>query len=73
MGQVKGKGANLTLEPSAVAGGRGRRRSPQTMHAAAAGTPDPRDSGGEGSGDERRGRGSEKTVRQNNKPVEISD
>jgi len=54
MGQVKGKSSKPTPEASAGArGGGGWGRPPSTMHVAAEGTPDPGDSEGEGSNDER--------------------
>jgi len=70
MGQMKGKRSNPTPEPSAGAtvGGGGERPRP-TIHRAAGGTPDPGDSEGEGSDDERRGRRDETPHKPNKKPA----
>jgi len=71
MSQVKGKRSNPTPEQSAraTAGGGGGRPRP-TMHGAAGGTPDPGDSEGGGSDDERRGRRDERPDKRNKKPAE---
>jgi len=79
MGQVKGKDSNTTPERSAGAtgGGGGGRPPPPTMHGATGGTPDPGESEGggsederRGSDDERRGRRGERPDRQNKKPAD---
>ena len=71
LGQVKGKRSNPTLERSSRAtGGGGRGRPAPTMHGAAGGTPDPGDSEGEGSNDERQGRRDDRPHKQSKKPAE---
>jgi len=71
MGQMKGKRSNPTPERSAGAtGGGGGGQPPPTMHGAAGGTPDPGDSEGAVSDDERRGRQDERPDQQNKKPAE---
>jgi len=71
MGQVKGQRSNPTPEQSAGATGEGGGgRLPPTMHGAAGGTPDPRDSEGGGNDDERRGRRDERPDKRHKKPAE---
>jgi len=71
MGQVKEKRSNPTTERSAGAtGGGGGGPPPPTMHGAARGTPDPGDSEGGGSDDERRGRRDERPDKRSKKPAE---
>jgi len=71
MGQLKGKRSNPTPERgSAATGGGGGGRPPSTRHGAAGGTPDPGDSVGRGSDDERRGRRDERPDKRNKKPAE---
>jgi len=70
MGQVKGKLSNPTPERSTGAGGGGDRRPSSTMHEAAGGTPDPGDTEGEGSQEERRGRRDDRPDKRNKKPAE---
>jgi len=70
MGQVKGKRSNPTPEQSTGAAGGGGRRPPPTMHGAAGGTPDPGDSEGEGSNNERRARRDERPDKRNKKPAD---
>ena len=70
MGQVKAKRSNPTPERSTGAGGAGGGLPPPTMHGAARGTPDPGDSKGGESEDERRGRREERPDKRNKKPAE---
>jgi len=71
MGQVKAKHSNPPPERSATATGvGGGGRPPPTMHGAAGGTPDPGESEGEGSDDERRGTRDERPDKRNKKPAE---
>jgi len=72
MSHVKGKRSNPTPEQSAGATGAGAGgRPPPSMHGAAGGTPDPGDSEGGGSDDERRGRRDERPDKRNKRPPEM--
>jgi len=71
MSMVKGKRSNPTPEQSAGPTGEGGGgQPPPTMHGAAGGTPDPGDSEGGGSDNERRGRPDEIPDKRNKKPAE---
>ena len=69
IGKVKGKRSNPTPEQSAGVGGGGGGRPPPTMHGAAGGTPDPGNSEGEGSDDQRRGRRDKRLDKRNKIPA----